>query len=205
MGDLCHERRNRSSRICGRDCRDSYSFGCPRTGALCATESDAAPQLFWGDLHNHNAAGYAKGTLERSIDLAREHLDFFAFTGHASWHDMPKMPGDRHLKWVRGFEVHSKHWPKTRQLIHDANSDNFVALLGYEWHSSHFGDYCLIFPHDQPELFLPDDVEKLLDFAEAKDALAIPHHVGYKQGWPGANFKHFRPSTSPVVEIFSVD
>ena len=170
---------------------------------MCATESDAVPQLFWGDLHNHNAVGYAKGSLERSIDLAREHLDFFAFTGHASWHDMPKMPGDRHLKWVRGFEVHSKHWPKTRQLIHDANSDNFVALLGYEWHSSHFGDYCLIYPHDQPELFLPDDVEKLLDFAEAKDALAIPHHVGYKQGWPGANFKHFRPSTSPVVEIFS--
>ena len=38
-------------------------------------------QLFWGDLHNHNAVGYAKGSLERSIDIAREHLDFFAFTG----------------------------------------------------------------------------------------------------------------------------
>lgn len=79
-------------------------------------------RLYWGDLHNHNAVGYAKGSLERSIDLAREHLDFFAFTGHASWHDMPKMPGDRHLKWVRGFEVHSKHWPKTRKLIQEANS-----------------------------------------------------------------------------------
>ena len=57
-------------------------------------------QLFWGDLHNHNAVGYAKGSLDRSIELAQEHLDFFAFTGHASWHDMPKMPGDRHMKWV---------------------------------------------------------------------------------------------------------
>jgi len=160
-------------------------------------------RLCWGDLHNHNEVGYAKGSLERSIDNAREHLDFFAFTGHASWHDMPKMPGERHMKWVRGFEAHANHWPKTRQMIREANSDDFVAFLGYEWHSSSFGDYCMIFPEDQPELFLPDHVEKLLDFAEAKRALAVPHHVAYAQGWRGANFDHFRPAASPIVEVFS--
>jgi len=160
-------------------------------------------KLYWGDLHNHNAVGYAQGSLERSIDLAREHLDFFAFTGHASWHDMPLMPGDRHLKWVNGFKTHADHWPKTRGLIRDANTDDFVALLGYEWHSSKFGDYCLIFPEDQPDLFLPDHVERLLDFAQGRSALAIPHHLGYKQGWRGANFAHFRPATTPVVELFS--
>jgi len=170
---------------------------------LYAQEASGQKQLFWGDLHNHNAVGYAKGSLERSIDLAREHLDFFAFTGHASWHDMPKMPGDAHLKWVRGFEVHTKHWPKTRRLMQEANDKDFVAFLGYEWHSSRYGDYCLLFPEDQPELFLPDHVEKLLDFAETKGALAIPHHVGYKLGWRGANWMHYRNSTSPVVEIFS--
>ena len=119
-------------------------------------------QLFWGDLHNHNAVGYAKGSLERSIEIAREHLDFFAFTGHASWHDMPVMPGERHMHWVKGFEAHSKHWPKTRTLMKDANSDSFVSLLGYEWHSSAIGNYCLIFPADQPELFLTNHAEKLL-------------------------------------------
>ncbi len=166
--------------------------------------SDGAYQLYWGDLHNHNAVGYAKGSLERSIDLAREHLDFFAFTGHASWHDMPKMPGDRHMKWVDGFKVHSDHWPKTRRMIHEANTDDFVALLGYEWHSSHFGDYCMIFPDDQPELYLPDHADKLLDFAAAKGAFAIPHHVAYQQGWRGANWKHFRGgAVTPVVELFS--
>jgi hypothetical protein len=116
---------------------------------------------------------------------------------------MPKMPGDRHLKWVRGFEAHTQHWPATRQLLREANTKEFVALLGYEWHSSQFGDYCLLFPEDQPDLFLPDHVEKLLDFAAQKNALAIPHHVGYKLGWRGANFKHFRSAVSPVVEIFS--
>jgi hypothetical protein len=166
-----------------------------RDGAKC--------KLYWGDLHNHNAVGYALGTLERSIEIAREHLDFFAFTGHASWHDMPHMPGDRHMKWVNGFRVHADHWPRTRELMRDANTDDFVAFLGYEWHSSQFGDYCLIFPEDQPELFLPDHVEKLLDFAEATGAVAVPHHVAYERGWRGANFDHFRPGASPIVEIFS--
>ena len=82
--------------------------------------------LYWGDLHNHNAVGYAKGSLSRSIDIAREHLDFFAFTGHASWHDMPLMPKDQHLHWVKGFRAHSGHWLKTREMIRKANSD---ALL----------------------------------------------------------------------------
>jgi hypothetical protein len=178
------------------------------TGMRPESQSNAAQdarrwKLFWGDLHNHNAVGYAKGSLQRSIDIAQEHLDFFAFTGHASWHDMPKMPGDRHMKWVKGFEVHSNHWPKTRRLIHEANSEDFVALLGYEWHSSIFGDYCMIFPEGQPELFLPNHVNKLLDFAEVTGALAIPHHVGYKQGWRGANFEYHRAGPSPVVEIFS--
>lgn len=170
---------------------------------LSAAEDDSRFQLFWGDLHNHNAVGYAKGSLQRSIDLARAHLDFFAFTGHASWHDMPKMPGDRHMKWVNGFEVHSNHWTKTREMIREANTDDFAAFLGYEWHSSHFGDYCMIFPGDNEQLFLPNHADKLLDFAESKKAFAIPHHLGYKQGWRGANFSHFRPSVSPVVEIFS--
>jgi len=177
--------------------------GGTQPSALAATAENDRLQLYWGDLHNHNAVGYALGSLERSIDLAQAHLDFFAFTGHASWHDMPKMPGDRHLKWVNGFDVHSKHWEKTRRQIEEANSDKFVSFLGYEWHSSKFGDYCMIFPEDQPNLFLPDHVEKLLDFAEEKKALAIPHHLGYKRGWRGANFDHFRPGVSPVVEIFS--
>jgi len=168
-----------------------------------AQENSGAMKLYWGDLHNHNAVGYGKGSLERSIDLAREHLDFFAFTGHASWHDIPNMPQNKQNRWFKGFDVHRKHWPKTRRLIEESTTDDFVSILGYEWHSSHFGDYCMLFPEDQPDLYLPDHANKLLDFAESKNALAIPHHVGYKQGWRGANFKYFRPSTTPFVEVFS--
>lgn len=176
----------------------------PTSRAIAEEKDDGEKyQLFWGDLHNHNAVGYAQGSLERAIDIAQEHLDFFAFTGHASWHDMPKMPGDAHLKWVNGFKVHRDHWPKTRRLLREATAGGFTALLGYEWHSSHFGDYCLIFDEDQGDLYLPDHVEKLLKFAADKRALAIPHHLAYARGWRGANFDHFQGAVSPVVEIFS--
>jgi hypothetical protein len=199
---MSHHQLNRRQFVSGT-LAGSLLARVPSQSQACAAGDGRQYRLYWGDLHNHNAVGYAKGTLERSIEIAREHLDFFAFTGHASWHDMPDMPGDRQMKWVDGFRVHAHHWPKTRKLIREAGSDRFVALLGYEWHSSQFGDYCMIFPDDQPELYLPDHVDKLLDFAEAKRALAVPHHVAYQRGWRGANFDHFRPAASPIVEIFS--
>lgn len=169
-----------------------------------ALREDGAPwKLFWGDLHNHNAVGYGIGSLERSIELAQGHLDFFAFTGHASWHDIPKIRGNRQTKWLNGFKAHSDHWPKTRRLIREANSDEFVTFLAYEWHSSRFGDYCMIFPKDHEELFLPDHVNKLLDYAQANHALAVPHHISYRRGFRGANFDFFRPEVSPIVEVYS--
>jgi hypothetical protein len=107
------------------------------------------------------------------------------------------------MKWVEGFKAHKAHWTKTRRLLRECTTDEFTALLGYEWHSSQFGDYCLVFPEDQPDLYLPDHVDKLLRFASEKKALAIPHHLAYARGWRGANFDHFTAGVSPVVEIFS--
>ena len=41
----------------------------------------------------------ARGEGGVSIDVARTHLDFFAFTGHSSWHDMEPMEGGRESHW----------------------------------------------------------------------------------------------------------
>ena len=173
------------------------------SSSLFAGDEQQPQNLYWGDIHNHNECGLAKGTLERAIDLARGHLDFWAATGHAWWHDMPELPGTGRKMFFDGFERHRQYWPKTRRLVEESTDESFVAILGYEWHSSQFGDYCMLFPEDNEQLFLPDHADKLLDFAQAKEALAIPHHVGYKRGWRGANFDFYRPMTSPVVEVMS--
>lgn len=161
-------------------------------------------QIFWGDLHNHNSVGYARGSLERTYDIAQEHLDFLAFTPHAQWHDMPQMPNDAHMKWVNGFKVLQDNWTKVQRMAKESNrKDKFVSLLAYEWHSSYFGDYCLYYPEDGLPLKYFDHVDQLQDYVRGSKAMVVPHHLAYKQGWRGANWDHLDTAVSPVLEIFS--
>jgi len=165
--------------------------------------------LYWGDLHNHNSVGlfhYSKGSLERTIEIARSHLDFFAFTGHAHWHDMPTMPDDGHLKWQEGFDHHTKMWPRTKQFIAEANEDGeFVAFLGYEWHSAEYGDRSVLFKDDEGDLVHADRIEELVAYARESGALLVPHHIGYKSGLPGrgANWDAIDDTVMPLLELFS--
>ena len=48
--------------------------GLPRPAAQSAGRSDY--KTYFGDLHNHNVIGYAQGSLERTFEIARNHLDF---------------------------------------------------------------------------------------------------------------------------------
>jgi hypothetical protein len=137
--------------------------------------------LYWGDIHNHNAVGYAKGSLERSYDIAQSHLDFFCFTGHSQWHDMPIMPQNKHMKWVNGFEVMKNNWNKVVQLANEFyQPGKFTTFIGYEWHSNSVGDACLIFPGSEGELVYLDEFKELQTFANCKGAILIPHHPAYK-------------------------
>ncbi|MFC2085958.1 hypothetical protein ACFLRO_01960 [Bacteroidota bacterium] len=160
--------------------------------------------IYFGDIHNHNGLGYGKGSLERSIEIARSHLDFFAFTGHSSWHDMPTMEGGREQHWIDGFARFSRAWSDVRRLTAEANRrDEFVALLGFEWHSSAFGDQCILFPDDNDSWVRPDHIEGLRAFARERNALMIPHHLSYPTGHRGVNWDVFTEECTPVVEIYS--
>jgi hypothetical protein len=161
-------------------------------------------RILYGDIHNHNAHGYGVGSIERSLDVARTHLDFFAFTGHSSWHDMPAMEGDRQRHWTLGFERLEQTWPRVQQVIADGNRDGaFCAFLGFEWHSSRWGDQCVVFPRDHRPLCRADDPHDLRRFCFAEGALMIPHHLAYPAGRRGVNWEAFDEACTPVVEIYS--
>ena len=160
--------------------------------------------LYFGDLHNHNAVGYAKGGLRRSFDIAREHLDFFAYTPHSQWHDMPTMPEDKHMVWVNGFKAHRAGWPIALQLTAQMyEPGRFVTFPGYEWHSSEFGDYCVLFPTDRTEFVTTDSVEALAEKVAPLGAIMIPHHCAYARGWRGIDWDHFPQDMCPLCEVFS--
>lgn len=161
-------------------------------------------RLLFGDIHNHNSYGYGIGSLERAIDVARTHLDFFAFTGHSSWHDMVPMEGGREEHWLKGFARLKEGWPNVQALVADANrGPDFTSFLGFEWHSSRYGDQCVVFPDDFQPLHYTDNVSELRRFCRAHGALMIPHHLGYPEGHRGVNWNVFREACTPVVEIFS--
>lgn len=179
------------------------SLGAKFAGAFPQVKADDF-SLFWGDLHNHNAVGYARGSLERSYDIARCHLDFVAFTPHAQWHDIPTLPGNVQESWAKGLQVTKEQWPRVQKMAADNNEPGkFVSFLAFEWHSSAYGDYCVYFPEDDRPLLPLDGVRKLQQFARDMKATIIPHHISYKVGARGANFDFFDPTVSPVMEIYS--
>ncbi|MEA3225473.1 MAG: DUF3604 domain-containing protein [Planctomycetota bacterium] len=184
----------------------ALAAGAPISQAVSDTTGpqSSGKNLYWGDLHNHGEVGYAKGSLERAYDIAQNHLDFFCFTGHSQWHDMPRMPQDKHLKWVRGFEVMKNNWDKVKRLANQYHEPgSFVPFVGYEWHSSSYGDVCIIFPGDQAELAYINGIKGFQKFARDAGAILIPHHPGYLEGWRGQNWSVLDAGVSPVVEIFS--
>ncbi|MCZ4312126.1 hypothetical protein O4H66_01810 [Comamonadaceae bacterium G21597-S1] len=161
-------------------------------------------RILYGDIHNHNAHGYGVGSIERSLDIARTHLDFFAFTGHSSWHDMPAMEGQRERHWINGFKRLKDTWPQVQKVIADGNRDGaFCAFLGFEWHSSQWGDQCVVFPGDHRPLHYTSDPQQLRQFCQHEGALMIPHHLAYPSGHRGVNWKAFCERCTPVVEVYS--
>jgi len=161
-------------------------------------------RVLYGDIHNHNAHGYGVGSIERSLEIARAHLDFFAFTGHSSWHDMPAMEGERERHWIDGFRRLKDTWPRVQQVIAEGNRDGeFCAFLGFEWHSSQWGDQCVVFPGDHRPLHYASDPERLRAFCREERALMIPHHLAYPKGRRGVNWDAFTEECTPVVEIYS--
>jgi hypothetical protein len=159
--------------------------------------------IYWGDIHNHCNIGYARGSLERAYDIAQSHLDFYCFTPHSQWHDKPA--SSNFDRFTEGFEITRQNWEKIKQYANETYTPGkFVSFIGYEWHSSIYGDVCAIMPGHDGELVYLDDIHKLQQFARENNAILIPHHPAYQQGWRGQNWSVLGPiDVSPVVEMFS--
>ena len=181
----------------------------PKLAAASTTPSPAPSpgqsyKTYWGDLHNHGVVGYAQGTLERAFDIARNHLDFFAYTPHAYWHDIGSYENGIENKWINGFAVTRARWPEVLKLASKYDAPGkFVTMVGYEWHSASLGDRHIIFPDLKAELALFDDLKEFQRFAKKRGCILIPHHPANRRGHRGANFSTRDPEVEPVLEMYS--
>ncbi len=165
-------------------------------------------RLFWGDLHSHCSISYGLGTVEQSLERARQQLDFCSITGHAFWPDMPTdraRYGEIIDYHDEGFARLARNWDELlKQQAQGSHDGEFLALPSYEWHSLEYGDHNVY--SAGPELSLKDapNLPALRDMATVSDAIVIPHHIGYAAGFRGIDWRHFRDERSPFVEIYSL-
>lgn len=161
-------------------------------------------QLFWGDIHNHNGIGYGQGSLERSYRLAQNSLDFYAFTPHGWWPDLPDNDPKIRQGHLNGFALVEERWPEVVAQANAANQNgSFTAFVAFEWHSLGWGDYHVLFPGSTGQIHRASNLSGLLEFAREHNALAIPHHCAYKLGWRGTNWQEHDETASPICEIYS--
>ncbi len=165
-------------------------------------------KLYWGDLHSHCAISYGHGTVAQALARARQQLDFCSITGHAFWPDMPTDRAqyaeiiDYHHE---GFARLARNW---QQLLTEQAAAcvprEFVAFPSYEWHSLEYGDHNVYAAGPRLELLDAPGLPQLRDRIRATGAICIPHHIGYKAGYRGIDWRHFSSERSPVVEIYSL-
>jgi Protein of unknown function (DUF3604) len=197
------------TRLSRRDWIRRSSLAAAAAALNPALQNRAQPRAgdyktYFGDLHNHNAVGYAQGSLERTFEIARNHLDFFAFTPHGHWHDIGHYENKIEERWIKGFAVTRARWREVIEMARKFDAPGkFVPLVGYEWHSTSLGDYHIIFPDLDAEYAPMDDLREFQKFAKTRGCLLIPHHPANRRGHRGANFAMRDPAVSPLLEIFS--
>lgn len=161
--------------------------------------------IYWGDIHNHCGITYGYGSLEQALERAKSHLDFCAITGHAMWPDM--YPRTEETAFVvdfhkEGFKKLQDHWNEIREIVAQANQEDFVTFQAYEMHSSHYGDHHIVTLDDKlPLIYRKSPGELVKD--SGCDAITVAHHIGYTPGYRGINWGEYDETITPLIEVCS--
>ncbi len=175
---------------------------------ICKAAKEVEYKLFWGDMHGQNDHASGVGSMDDSLNFAREVgcLDFSSWQGN-------------------DFEVSDENWSKVCDAIKRHHAPNsFVTFLGYEWSGLHCagGDHNIYYLNDDEDIHRSsswyyrdpvsldsvgrdDDgsdcypISELWEcFKGRKDVMAIPH-VGGRFG----NFDFHNPELTSVIEVHS--
>ncbi len=114
------------------------------------------------------------------------------------------LEGNVEDKWINGFAVTRARRPEVLKLAREFDAPGkFAVLAGYEWHSTNSGDYHVVFPTLDAELYTPNELKQLQQFVKKNGCIMIPHHRAVRQGRRGANIALRDPSVSPILEMYS--
>jgi len=174
------------------------------------------PRIFWGETHNNTHQFQPLPTpFEEVLSNAASHLDFYAAAyytpfassfqpgGHPSETDQPR---PLILEGWKPQERLDREWAEVQDATRRHNAPGrFVTFPGYEWQGDGSGgDHNVYALREGLPIFRVDKLAELYARLRGRQAIAIPHHVGYRPGLRGRDWSVFDEALSPFCEIFSV-
>lgn len=183
-------------------------YGLSTVSNACKTVAQGAPRLYWGDMHGQNNMASGIGTMDDSLQFAKEMgaLDFTGWQGN-------------------DFEISDENWRCVLEQLEQYNCDGeFITFSGYEWSgiTSGGGDHNIYFrggetPLHRSSQWLCKRTGKLLGYGKEDDGsdcypvselwekhrgsnsmMAIPH-IGGRHG----NLDFYSPEHIRLIEIHS--
>jgi len=164
--------------------------------------------LFWGDFHKH--ISQPPGNLDRideALEDARHNdIDVYPVLCYPfQWYRKGLDPGIR--EETVGNRPRFLEWWELINETAAAHNDpgSFVALPAYEWHGdrTRWGDHNVVYFEEGQPLDDARALADLYDHLRDREALALPHHTGYRVGNRGKDWSVFDPELSPVMEVYS--
>lgn len=156
-------------------------------------------KILWTDFHANMHSKHLDD-LDAWYGFAREMLDFWAPVYY------PYCVNEKngfHFEDTWAKEKYSKDWEKIRTFVKN-KEDDFILYLSYEWQGDGTdGDHNVFYCHHDQDMKMPLCYKELCDSLKDTNAIAIPHHTGYKAGHRGKNWATHNAEISPVVEIYS--
>ncbi len=174
--------------------------------------------IYWGEAHD-NTYQFAETVIpiEESLRRARSHLDFYAAAyytafssafqagGHLSETDKPV---DIAREGWKDDERLEREWKEVQDSSRTLNEPGrFVAFPGYEWQGDGSpGDHNVFFRSEGAPIIKVNSLRELYERLRSLDieAVAIPHHTGYRPGRRGRDWSVFDESLSPFAELYSI-
>ncbi|WDC84257.1 hypothetical protein PL321_18925 [Caloramator sp. mosi_1] len=157
-------------------------------------------KIYWTDFHS-NIHSKDLVNINEWYKFAKEMLDFWAPVYYPYF--INKNENGFNYEDTLDSKVYKRDWELIREFCKN-NSEEFILYMGYEWQGDgQDGDHNVFYRNLDEEIKMPLTYEELCRQLPLKNAVAIPHHPGYKSGHRGKNWDNNNELISPVVEIYS--
>ncbi len=182
----------------------------------------AENKIYWGDTHHNTFMGYIQNPpLEEVVRFASSYLDFYTgayytpkFRNAPVKEGFAPLPGEAHAASFNGVGLEGnkipekivEEWAEVERVAALYNRPGeFVMFPGYEWQGNgRWGDHNVVYLREGNPVCMANTLKELHAFLRQREAIAIPHHIGYLTAHRAPVWQAEDEKLTPFAEIYSV-